>query len=77
MLIGAGITNRSRDYKLAQKRVAQLSRSSYNKSASNECFISIPIKKMAKNKEYERFDSSEKDFVSSIIKNMKTRQVLS
>ena len=31
----------------------------------NECFISIPIKNMPKNREYEGFDSSEEDPVSS------------
>ena len=34
----------------------------------NEYFISIPFKKMPKNQEYESFDSSEKNPVSSIIK---------
>ena len=33
-----------------------------------EYFISIPIKNMPKNQEYESFDSSEEDPVSSIIK---------
>ena len=34
----------------------------------NEYFISIPIKNMSKNQEYESFDSSEEYPVSSIIK---------
>ena len=34
----------------------------------NEYFISIPIKNIPKNQEYESFDSSEEDPVSSIIK---------
>ena len=34
----------------------------------NEYFINIPIKNMPKNQEYERFDSSEGNPVTSIIK---------
>ena len=34
----------------------------------NEYFINIPLKNMAKNQEYERFDSSEGNPVTSIIK---------
>ena len=54
------ITNRSRDYKLVQKRVGQLSRSSYSKSDSNECFISIPIKKVLIHQEKTLFQVSLK-----------------
>ena len=36
--------------------------------AFSEYFISIPIKNMPKNQEYESFDSSEKDPVSIITK---------
>ena len=43
----------------------------------NKYFISIPIKNMPKNQEYESFDSSEEGPVSSIIKNIETTQVLS
>ena len=45
--------------------------------AFNEYFISIPIKNMPKNQVYNSFDSSEENPVSSIIKNIKTTQVLS
>ena len=43
----------------------------------NEYFISIPIKNIPKNQEYESFDSSEENPVSSIIKKIKTTQILS
>ena len=43
----------------------------------SEYFINIPIKNMPKNQEYESFNSPEENPVSSIIKNIKTTQVLS
>ena len=42
----------------------------------NEYSISIPIKNITKNQEYENFDSSEEDPFQVSLKNIKTIQVL-
>ena len=41
-----------------------------------EYLISIPIKNMPKNQEYEGFDSSEEDLVSSIIKKYQNHPII-
>ena len=42
----------------------------------NEYLISVPIKNMLKNQEYESFDSSEEDSVSSIIKKYQNHPII-
>ena len=69
-------TNKTYRITLIEKKSA-ISQDHLIAKTFNEYFISIPIKNMLKNQECESFDSSEENLVSSIIKNIKTTEVLS
>ena len=60
-------TNKTYRITLIEKKSA-ISQDHLIAKTFNEYFISIPIKNMLKNQEYESFDSSEENLVSSIIK---------